>query len=156
MGIGLGIVVGGQVLRGSNGAAGELARLPYPWEDGREPRREALEEYIGSRSLLRRAKEAWQASDGPCPRTTERLFALAGAGTATAGGIGVPQRGDVGPPAAAGAWPRRGGACPAPGRRGVPPNRGSLKGRANPRGGGPRQSGPRLGDRLAAAEGRRR
>ncbi|MFI1505417.1 ROK family transcriptional regulator [Streptomyces sp. NPDC020597] len=101
VGIGLGIVVGGQVLRGSNGAAGELARLPYPWEDGREPRREALEEYIGARSLLRRAKEAWQASDGPCPRTTERLFALAGAGTATAGEIVGRHAVDVGRLAAA-------------------------------------------------------
>ncbi|MER6563665.1 ROK family protein [Streptomyces sp. NPDC001027] len=101
VGIGLGIVVGGQVLRGSNGAAGELARLPYPWEDGREPRREALEEYIGARSLLRRAKEAWRAADGPCPRTTERLFALAGAGTATAGEIVGRHAADVGRLAAA-------------------------------------------------------
>ncbi|MFI7404206.1 ROK family transcriptional regulator [Streptomyces sp. NPDC049541] len=77
VGIGLGIVVGGQVLRGANGAAGELARLPYPWDDGREPRHEALEEYIGARSLLRRAAEAWQDEDGPCPRTAEQLFALA-------------------------------------------------------------------------------
>ncbi|MDX3800762.1 ROK family protein [Streptomyces sp. SAS_272] len=101
VGIGLGIVVGGQVLRGSNGAAGELARLPYPWDDGREPRREALEEYIGARSLLRRAREAWEAADGPCPRTTERLFALAGAGTATAGAIVGRHAADVGRLAAA-------------------------------------------------------
>ncbi|WP_328433399.1 MULTISPECIES: ROK family protein [unclassified Streptomyces] len=101
VGIGLGIVVGGQVLRGSNGAAGELARLPYPWDDGREPRREALEEYIGARSLLRRTREAWGAADGPCPRTTERLFALAGAGAATAGEIVGRHAADVGRLAAA-------------------------------------------------------
>ncbi|WP_406357794.1 ROK family protein [Streptomyces sp. NBC_00658] len=80
VGIGLGVVIGGQVLRGANGAAGELARLPYPWDDGLDPRHEALEEYIGARSLLRRAAEAWQDADGPCPRTAERLFALAGEG----------------------------------------------------------------------------
>jgi predicted NBD/HSP70 family sugar kinase len=77
VGIGLGIVIGGQVLRGANGAAGEVARLPYPWDEGREPCREALEERIGARSLLLRAVEAWQDADGPCPRTAERLFALA-------------------------------------------------------------------------------
>ncbi|MGW7163919.1 ROK family protein [Streptomyces sp. NPDC054884] len=101
VGIGLGIVVGGQVLRGSNGAAGELARLPYPWDDGRDPRQEALEEYIGARSLLRRARETWAAADGPCPRTTERLFALAGAGRAAAGEIVGRHAVDVGRLAAA-------------------------------------------------------
>lgn len=101
VGIGLGIVVGGQVLRGSNGAAGELARLPYPWDDGREPRREALEEYIGARSLLRRAKEAWGERDGPCPRTTDRLFALAAEGRATARAVVDRHAADVGRLAAA-------------------------------------------------------
>jgi predicted NBD/HSP70 family sugar kinase len=101
VGIGLGIVVGGEVLRGSNGAAGELARLPYPWDDGREPRREALEEYMGARSLLRRAREAWQAADGPCPRTTERLFALAAEGRAAARAVVGRHAVDVGRLAAA-------------------------------------------------------
>ncbi|MCX4767108.1 ROK family protein [Streptomyces sp. NBC_01275] len=101
VGIGLGIVVGGQVLRGANGAAGELSRLPYPWDDGREPHQEALEEYIGARSLLRRAAEAWQRADGPCPRTTERLFALAGEGAATARALVGRHATDVGRLAAA-------------------------------------------------------
>ncbi|WP_406470752.1 ROK family transcriptional regulator [Streptomyces sp. NBC_01615] len=101
VGIGLGIVVGGQVLRGANGAAGELARLPYPWDVGREPRQEALEEYIGARSLLRRAAEAWQNADGPCPRTAERLFALAGEGRATARAVVGRHAADIGRLAAA-------------------------------------------------------
>ncbi|NUQ97632.1 MAG: ROK family transcriptional regulator [Streptomyces sp.] len=101
VGIGLGIVVGGQVLRGANGAAGELARLPYPWDDGREPRHEALEEYIGARSLLRRAAAAWQDGDGPCPRTAEQLFALAGEGRATARDVIGRHATDVGRLAAA-------------------------------------------------------
>jgi len=101
VGIGLGIVVGGRVLRGANGAAGELARLPYPWDDGREPRHEALEEYIGARSLLRRAAEAWQDTDGPCPRTAERLFALAGEGRAAARAVVGRHATDVGRLAAA-------------------------------------------------------
>jgi len=101
VGIGLGIVVGGQVLRGANGAAGELARLPYPWDDGREPRHEALEEYIGARSLLRRAAEAWPNEDGPCPRTAEQLFALAGEGRAAARAVIGRHATDVGRLAAA-------------------------------------------------------
>ena len=101
VGIGLGIVVGGQVLRGANGAAGELARLPYPWDDGREPRREALEDYIGARSLLRRAAQAWQDDDGPCPTTAERLFALAGEGRGTARAVIGRHAADVGRLAAA-------------------------------------------------------
>lgn len=101
VGVGLGIVVAGQVLRGSNGAAGELARLPYPWDDGREPRQEALEEYIGARSLLRRAGAAWQPSDGPCPRTTDRLFALAGQGVRPARDVVARHAVDVGRLAAA-------------------------------------------------------
>ncbi|WP_329543723.1 ROK family protein [Streptomyces sp. NBC_01356] len=101
VGIGLGVVIGGQVLRGANGAAGELARLPYPWDDGLDPRHEALEEYIGARSLLRRAAEAWQDADGPCPRTAERLFALAGEGRPAARSVVDRHAVDVGRLAAA-------------------------------------------------------
>lgn len=101
VGIGLGIVIGGRVLRGANGAAGELARLPYPWDDGREPRREALEERMGSRSLLRRAAEAWQGADGPCPRAPERLFALAEEGHPTARAVVGHHAADIGRLAAA-------------------------------------------------------
>ncbi|MFJ9629276.1 ROK family protein [Streptomyces sp. NPDC091280] len=104
VGIGLGIVVGGHVLRGANGAAGELARLPYPWDDAVEPRREALEEYVGARSLLRRAAEAWQAdknTDGPCPGTADQLFALAARGQRTATALVGRHAADVGRLAAA-------------------------------------------------------
>ncbi|MEV6760401.1 ROK family transcriptional regulator [Streptomyces sp. NPDC051105] len=101
VGIGLGIVIGGQVLRGANGAAGELARLPYPWDDDREPRREALEAYVGSQALLRRAAEAWRAADGPRPRTAEGLFALAAEGREPARGLVARHAADVGRLAAA-------------------------------------------------------
>ncbi|MFD7480090.1 ROK family transcriptional regulator [Streptomyces sp. NPDC059837] len=101
VGIGLGIVIGGQVLRGANGAAGELARLPYPWDDDREPRQEALEAYVGSHALLRRAAETWRDTDGPRPRTVERLFALAAAGREPARGLVARHAADVGRLAAA-------------------------------------------------------
>ncbi|MFC4465582.1 ROK family protein [Streptomyces xiangluensis] len=101
VGIGLGIVIGGQVLRGANGAAGEVARLPYPWDEGREPRREALEAHIGVRSLLHRAEEAWQDTGEPYPRTAERLFALAGEGHTAARAVVARHAADVGRLAAA-------------------------------------------------------
>ncbi|WP_240528734.1 ROK family transcriptional regulator [Streptomyces humi] len=101
VGIGLGIVIGGQVLRGANGAAGELARLPYPWDDDREPRQEALEAYVGSGALLRRAAQAWGASDGPRPRTADRLFALAAQGREPARALVARHAADVGRLAAA-------------------------------------------------------
>ncbi|MEU2054963.1 ROK family protein [Streptomyces bungoensis] len=101
VGVGLGIVIGGRVVRGANGAAGELARLPYPWDEGREPRLEALEDYMGARSLLRRAAGAWRDGDGPCPRTTERLFALAAQGLEPARAVVARHAADVGRLAAA-------------------------------------------------------
>ncbi|MGW7237868.1 ROK family transcriptional regulator [Streptomyces sp. NPDC054804] len=101
VGIGLGIVIGGQVLRGANGAAGELARLPYPWDDDREPRQEALEAYVGSQALLRRAAAAWRPGDGPRPRTAEGLFALAAEGREPARGLVARHAADVGRLAAA-------------------------------------------------------
>ncbi|GHE06119.1 ROK family protein [Streptomyces alanosinicus] len=103
VGVGLGVVIDGRVLRGANGAAGELARLPYPWDAdaGREPRLEALEDHIGAASLLRRAAAAWQDTDGPCPATTEQLFALAGRGSAAARALVARHAADVGRLAAA-------------------------------------------------------
>jgi predicted NBD/HSP70 family sugar kinase len=101
VGIGLAVVIGGRVLRGANGAAGEVARLPYPWDDDRAPRHEGLEQRMGSRTLLRRAAEAWQDGDGPRPRTAERLLALAGRGHATAAAVVASHAADVGRLAAA-------------------------------------------------------
>jgi len=101
VGIGLGIVIGGQVLRGVNGAAGELARLPYPWDDDREPRQEALEEYVGAHSLLRRAAAAWRDAEGPVPDSADQLFALASAGRETARALVARHATDVGRLAAA-------------------------------------------------------
>ncbi|MFJ9422198.1 ROK family protein [Streptomyces sp. NPDC101249] len=101
VGVGLGIVIDGRVLRGANGAAGELARLPYPWDEGRRPRREALEEYVGAHSLLRRARQAWPADEGPAPESVEGLFALAAGGAGAARAAVEGHAADVGRLAAA-------------------------------------------------------
>lgn len=54
-----------------------------------------------ARSLLRRAAGAWQDDDGPCPRTAERLFALADAGHSRARDVVGRHAADVGRLAAA-------------------------------------------------------
>lgn len=100
-GIGLGIVLGGQVLRGANGAAGEVARLPYPWAEGRQAQHEGLEAYLGARALLTRAARAWGPGDGRRPLTAERLFTLAGEGHSTAVAMVAAHAADVGRLAAA-------------------------------------------------------
>ncbi|MHA5047697.1 ROK family transcriptional regulator [Streptomyces sp. SD15] len=79
-GIGLGIVVGGEVLRGSNGAAGEIARLPYPWTEGEESVHEGMERYAGAAALLRRVAASWLEQDGPQPHDAAQLFELAAEG----------------------------------------------------------------------------
>jgi predicted NBD/HSP70 family sugar kinase len=87
VGIGAGIVVGGRLVRGVNGAAGELARLAYPWADDRPAGREALEARLGSPGLLRRMRARWSTADGPRPDDAVGLFALAEQGHPVATGL---------------------------------------------------------------------
>lgn len=77
VGIGAGVVVNRRLVRGANGAAGEVARLAYPWTDGADSGHEALEARLGSPGLLGRVRERWSAGHGPAPDTAAALFALA-------------------------------------------------------------------------------
>jgi len=79
--IGLGIVVSGKLLRGFNGAAGEIGRLPFPWSPTETPSREGLEHYLGSEALIRRCARDWPAAEGPAPSSAKELFARAEAGS---------------------------------------------------------------------------
>jgi predicted NBD/HSP70 family sugar kinase len=56
-GIGMGIVVNGQLFRGAHGAAGEIAYLPYGWppEDNKPPERGMLESEVSGHSVVRKA-----------------------------------------------------------------------------------------------------
>ncbi|HWG24858.1 ROK family transcriptional regulator [Actinospica sp.] len=80
VGIGAGIVIGRRLVRGRNGAAGEVARLAYPWTAGRPPGQEALEARLGSPGLMRQVGVVWREGDGPLPVDPEALFALAADG----------------------------------------------------------------------------
>jgi len=77
VGIGAGVVVNRQLIRGANGAAGEVARLAYPWLDGHAAGREALEARLGSPGLLGQVESRWSQEHGPVPRSAAELFALA-------------------------------------------------------------------------------
>jgi predicted NBD/HSP70 family sugar kinase len=77
-GIGMGIVVNGKLFRGANGAAGEVAYLPYGW-----PNTDALTTEIPFRGMLEAAAGARSVVDTAVAagltgvRTAREVFALA-------------------------------------------------------------------------------
>ncbi|MCW2938491.1 MAG: hypothetical protein JWN00_1476 [Actinomycetia bacterium] len=82
--IGVGIVVGGKLLRGAHGAAGEVAMMPFPWSPSASPQRAGLEEYLGSDALMERCAASWPGHSGPAPEDAEALFDAATRGDADA------------------------------------------------------------------------
>jgi predicted NBD/HSP70 family sugar kinase len=83
-GVGLGVVLDGELYRGSRGAAGEIAYLPIGAGDPRDPanrRRGAFEEAAAGAGIVRTA-----AAQGMDPSlTAKRVFAAARRGDAAAG-----------------------------------------------------------------------
>lgn len=74
-GVGLGLSVDGHLVRGSNGAAGEIGYLPVAWDsrglEVREPG--CLEEAVASGGILRRYKEAGGAAVADVQALFERM-----------------------------------------------------------------------------------
>ena len=114
-GIGSGIVVGGELLRGAHGIAGEIGHLVI---DPAGPpcgcgRRGCVESFAGGASLARRARVAWpdgRLADGrPAPLDAAGVLRLARAGDARR--AGARERGRAGP----GAGARGAGRRPGPG-----------------------------------------
>jgi predicted NBD/HSP70 family sugar kinase len=87
LGIGLGAVIHGRLLRGAHGAAGEISFLPFPWAPDQTPQADAIEAYLGSAGLLRRCRETWPAASSPAPTSAEELFSLAAAGSKEASAL---------------------------------------------------------------------
>ncbi|ALG13337.1 ROK family transcriptional regulator [Kibdelosporangium phytohabitans] len=56
-GIGMGIVVNGQLFRGAHGAAGEIGYLPYGTTQGTPPDRGMLETEVSGDSVVRKARQ---------------------------------------------------------------------------------------------------
>jgi predicted NBD/HSP70 family sugar kinase len=78
-GVGMGVVIGGELHRGATGAAGEVGFLPLA-EGGGRSARGALEEAAGAGGIVRTARDMGMAG----ALTPERIFAAAQAGDATA------------------------------------------------------------------------
>src|SRR4051794_25575734 len=110
-GIGMGLVLDGELHRGAHGAAGEIAFLPLAdgEVDPRDARRRgALESAVSSAAVVRAARRA-----GTRRRSARSVFAAAAAG-------GERGRGHLGRAgAAAGGGPRGGGGGGGPGRERV-------------------------------------
>lgn len=80
--IGLGTIYDGDLFRGAMSAAGEPARMPFPWADGASPERGGLERHLGATALMRRCRRQWQ---GPKPpRDAAELFSKAASGVPAA------------------------------------------------------------------------
>jgi predicted NBD/HSP70 family sugar kinase len=84
--IGLGIVLGGRLVRSRSGAAGEIGHLPYPWGPGQRPVTGELEHYVGADAWMERVRDAWPKGDhaGLPPRDTVQLFEIAELGNPAA------------------------------------------------------------------------
>jgi len=82
--IGLGLMLNGQILRGVNGAAGEIGHISFPFAPGLTPLRGEAERYLGTEAFMARVRAVWPADAGPPPRDTYELLARAGTGDATA------------------------------------------------------------------------
>jgi predicted NBD/HSP70 family sugar kinase len=85
-GVGLGIVLGGEIYRGAGGAAGEVGYLPLWGTDVRDPesrRRGALDRAASAGGVMDAAKRAGMTGS----LTAERVFAAAAAGDRVAGRV---------------------------------------------------------------------
>lgn len=82
--IGLGLILGDQLVRGRNGAAGEIGHLSFPFAPGLSPEAGAAEHYLGTESLIARIRAGWPEAAGPPPPDTAALLDLAGARNAAA------------------------------------------------------------------------
>jgi predicted NBD/HSP70 family sugar kinase len=84
--IGMGAVLGGRLIRGRSGAAGEIGHLPYPLGPGVQPVSGELENYVGADAFMKRVRAAWPSEDhcGPAPDDTVQLFERAEQGNVAA------------------------------------------------------------------------
>jgi predicted NBD/HSP70 family sugar kinase len=81
-GIGMGIVVDGQLFRGAHGAAGEVAYLPYGWppEDNEPPEQGMLETAVSGHSVVQKAHRRGLVD----AKSAKEVFELARQGDAKA------------------------------------------------------------------------
>jgi predicted NBD/HSP70 family sugar kinase len=81
-GVGMGVVIDDEVVRGAHGAAGEICYLPVGSDpfDERHRLHGGLEDEIGAAGIV----AAWRDADGPPPASAEEVFERARGGDAAA------------------------------------------------------------------------
>lgn len=82
--LGMGLVLGGRLVRGRNGAAGEIGHIAFPIGAGRSPIPGEIETYLGTEALMERVRSMWGDTETPAPTDASELFSLAEAGHPTA------------------------------------------------------------------------
>ena len=82
--IGMGIMLDGKLLRGRNGAAGEISHLAFPMADGTRPIAGEIERFMGTEALMQRVAARWPTSQGAPPADAAALMQLAADGNAAA------------------------------------------------------------------------
>ncbi|HYQ76838.1 ROK family transcriptional regulator [Cellulomonas sp.] len=80
--IGAGVVVGGVLVHGARGGAGEVADLPFPWADDRAPQELGAERHVGAAALV--ARLPGRPAAGDLRAQVDALLARAEAGDAVA------------------------------------------------------------------------
>jgi len=81
--IGMGFMLDGKLVRGRNGAAGEIGHLAFPMADGTRPIPGEIERYMGTEAFMQRVLSSWPASAGQPPADAAELMARAAEGCAT-------------------------------------------------------------------------
>lgn len=94
--IGMGLVLGGQLITGCSGSAGEIGHLSFPFAPGLVPEAGSVERYLGTESLIARVRENWPGAEGPPPASTAELLAMAEGGSRVAAEHVERQAADIG------------------------------------------------------------
>ena len=82
--IGMGVMLDGKLLRGRNGAAGEISHLAFPMANGVRPVPGEIERYMGTEALMQRVAREWPRSAGSPPEDAADLMKRAADGDAAA------------------------------------------------------------------------
>lgn len=85
IGVGLGFFCDGRLIRGGQGASGELAQVPASWSSAIASPPYAIEKSLGSIGIMASVKARWR--DGVAPKSVEQLFALGQTGHEIAAAI---------------------------------------------------------------------
>jgi predicted NBD/HSP70 family sugar kinase len=94
--IGMGLMLGGKLLRGKNGAAGEIGHLAFPMADGARPSAGEIERYMGTDAFMRRVTAGWPGSAGAPPADAVELMSRVAEGCPAATAHAIRHAEDIG------------------------------------------------------------